>query len=147
MRPADKRELVTYVRTEHGLSIRRACQAFGLSRAVYCYQPKESGDGPVIETLVRLAGQFPRFVSGKLFPLVRRQHPTWNHKRVHRVYCALKLNLHRKGMKRLPSRHPERLMVPAAANVCWPVDFMSDVLMSGQRFRTFNVLDDFNREV
>ena len=24
---------------------------------------------------------------------------------------------------------------------------MSDVLMNGQRFRTFNVLDDFNREV
>ena len=38
------------------------------------------------------------------------------------------------------------MSVPVAANVCWSVDFMSDVLMSGQRFRTFNVLDDFNRE-
>ena len=26
-------------------------------------------------------------------------------------------------------------------------DFMSDALMHGQRFRTFNVLDDFSREV
>jgi transposase InsO family protein len=50
------------------------------------------------------------------------------------------------GQKRLPSRRPEKLAVPVAANVCWSVDFMSDVLMSGQRFRTFNLLDGFNRE-
>lgn len=146
MRPADKRELVTYVHVEHGLSLRRACQAFSLSRSVYGYQPKETDDGLVIEALVRLAEQYPRFGFGKLFPLVRREQPTWNHKRVHRVYRALKLHLRRKGKKRLPSRHPEKLAVPAAANLCWSVDFMSDVLMSGQRFRTFNVLDDFNRE-
>jgi putative transposase len=138
--------LVTYVHVEHGLSLRRACQAFSLSRSVYGYQPKETDDGLVIEALVRLAEQYPRFGFGKLFPLVRREQPTWNHKRVHRVYRALKLHLRRKGKKRLPSRHPEKLAVPAAANLCWSVDFMSDVLMSGQRFRTFNVLDDFNRE-
>ena len=147
MRPADKRELVTYGRLEHGLSLRRACHAFGLSRSVYGYQPKDPDDGLVIETLVSLAEKFPRYGFGKLFSLVRRQQPAWNHKRVYRVYCALKLNLRRKGKKRLPSRHPEKLVVPAAANVCWSVDFMSDVLMNGQRFRTFNVLDDFNREV
>jgi putative transposase len=58
----------------------------------------------------------------------------------------LKLHLRRKGKKRLPTRHPEKLAVPAAANLRWSVNFMSDALMSGQRFRTFNVLDDFNRE-
>jgi len=146
VRPDDKRDLVTYVRIEHGLSLRRACNAFGLSRALYCYQPKASEDGLVIETLASLAERFPRFGFGKLFPLVPRQQPTWNHKRVYHVYCELKLNLRRKGKKRLPSRHPEKLAVPAAANMCWSVDFMSDVLMSGQRFRTFNVLDDFNWE-
>ena len=146
MRPDDKRELVTYVHTEHGLSVRSACHAFRLSRTVYGYQPSPSDDGLIIETLVSLAEQFPRYGFGKLFPLVRRQQPAWNHKRVYRVYCVLKLNLRRKGKKRLPSRHPEKLAVPMAANVCWSVDFMSDVLMSGQRFRTFNVLDDFNRE-
>jgi putative transposase len=61
----------------------------------------------VIETFVSLAEEFPRGGFGKLFSLVRRQQPTWNHKRVYRVYCALKLNLRRKGKKRLPSRHPE----------------------------------------
>lgn len=32
-------------------------------------------------------------------------------------------------------------------NQCWSMDFMSDALMCGRRFRTFNVVDDFNREV
>ena len=82
MRPADKRELVTYTHVEHGLSLRRACQAFSLSRSVYGYQPKESDDELVIEALVRLAEKHPRFGFGKLFPLLRREQPMWNHKRV-----------------------------------------------------------------
>ena len=32
-------------------------------------------------------------------------------------------------------------------NECWSADFMSDALWGGRRFRTFNVVDDFNREV
>lgn len=39
------------------------------------------------------------------------------------------------------------MMVPMKANHCWPMDFMSDALMCGCRFKTFNVVDDFNREV
>jgi transposase InsO family protein len=38
-------------------------------------------------------------------------------------------------------------MVPLAPNQVWSADFMSDALYGGTRFRTFNVLDDFNREI
>lgn len=62
------------------------------------------------------------------------------------MYCELKLNFRRKGKKRLPNRNPKPLAVPAAANICWSIDFMSDALYDGRRFRTFNVVDDFNRE-
>jgi putative transposase len=91
--------------------------------------------------------RYPRYGFGKLFPLIRRQGHTWNHKRVYRIYCALKLNMRRKGKKRLPNRHPEPLRVPESINQCWSADFMSDALWSGRRFRTFNVVDDFNREI
>ncbi len=32
-------------------------------------------------------------------------------------------------------------------NECWSADFMSDALWGDRRFRTFNVVDDFNREL
>ena len=38
------------------------------------------------------------------------------------------------------------LAVPAAVNAVWSVDFMSDSLYDGRRFRTLNVLDEGVRE-
>jgi len=38
------------------------------------------------------------------------------------------------------------LVAPAQPNRVWSADFMSDALYNGVRFRSFNVLDDFNRE-
>lgn len=68
---------------------------------------------------------------------------TWNHKRVYRVHCSLKLNILRKGKKRLPKRAPAPLVCPERINSCWSIDFMSDALVCGRRFRTFNAVDDF----
>ena len=47
----------------------------------------------------------------------------------------------------MPARVKQPLAVPEAANVCWSLDFTSDVLPDGRRFRTLNVLDDYNREL
>jgi putative transposase len=71
---------------------------------------------------------------------------TWNHKRVWRVYYQLKLNHRCCGKKRLPSRDLAALCIGDAMNVCWSADFMSDTLWDGRCFRTFNVVDDCNRE-
>jgi len=46
----------------------------------------------------------------------------------------------------LPVRNPSPLVTPEALNQSWSVDFMHDALVCGRRFRTFNVVDDFNRE-
>ena len=128
------------------MSIRAACRIISISRTVYRYQPDKSRDEPVIKALQELAARYPRYGFGKMFPILRRQGHRWNHKRVYRVYCELKLNMRRKGKKRLPNRNPEPLSIPGKANQCWSIDFMSDVLWGGFRFRTFNVVDDYNRE-
>lgn len=134
------------MRCDYGLSMRQSCSALALSRAVYRYKPRPRDDSPLIEALLTLAERYPRYGFGKLFSVLRRHGHRWNHKRVYRVYCLLKMNLRRKGKRRLPSRNPKPLAVPPAANVCWSIDFMHDALSNGQRFRTFNVLDDFSRE-
>ncbi len=51
-----------------------------------------------------------------------------------------------KAKKRLVRVDKLPLEAPQQLNVCWSIDFMTDSLQSGRRFRTFNVLDDFNRE-
>ena len=57
------------------------------------------------------------------------------------------LNLPRRRTKRLPARVKQPLAVPPSTNVCWSLDFTSDVLTDGRRFRTLNVLDDYNRQL
>ena len=81
-----------------------------------------------------------------MFQKIRQSKHRWNHKRVYRVYCELQLNLRRKPKKRLPVREKIPLAQPASINLSWSMDFMSDALMNGKRFRTMNILDDYNRE-
>jgi len=117
-----------------------------LRRSVYRYRRRPSRDGEIIAGLLDLAHRRPEEGFPKLFKRLRRQGRRWGHNRVHRVYCSLKLNKRRKGKRRLPTRNPAPLQVSQTMNECWSADFMSDALWDGRRYRTFNVVDDFNRE-
>jgi len=120
----------------------------GLSRSAW-YKPLVDWlerDRQLAEQLSELADRKPGLGFWKLFRRLRRRGHDWNHKRVWRVYCLLKLNRRRRAKKRVPARDPLPLMVPSRPNQVWSADFMSDALYQGVRFRTFNVLDDFNRE-
>lgn len=126
--------------------MRQACDLFQLSRRVYYYQPCANNDGELKEALQQLAKQYPRYGYWKLYHLLRQQGWPVNHKRVYRLYHLLGLKMRRKTKKRLADRIKQPLTVAKQPNECWSMDFMSDSLHSGRRFRTFNVLDDFNRE-
>jgi putative transposase len=130
----------------HGTSERRACRVVGLSRSVKRYEYKRRDDGEVIDALARLAERHPRFGFRKLFILLRKAGHGWNHKRVWRVYCSMKLNLRRRCKKRYQPAAPAPLLQPIRPNQGWSADFMSDALSDGRVFRTFNVIDDYNRE-
>jgi len=59
----------------------------------------------------------------------------------------MNLHMRRRAKRRLPKRQRAELYVPALPDTVWSADFVSDALHTGKRFRTFNVTDDFNREV
>lgn len=138
--------MVDYAREEHSLSTRAACEIVGISRSSYLYRPDMTRDEPVIAAIQEVIEDNPGYGFPKMYKTLRRRGHSWNHKRVHRVYCLLKLNKRRKAKRRLPSRNPLPLAQPAVANESWSMDFMSDALECGRRFRTLNIVDDFNRE-
>ena len=130
------------------MSVSRGCHCVGLSRGAYYKGPVDWGvrDAELIDALNGLVGAHPRWGFWKYFDRLRALGYGWNHKHVHRVYRALGLNQPRRTKRRLPERERIPLLVPQRANQVWSADFMSDALYQGPRFRTFNVIDDFNRE-
>jgi len=130
-----------------GLSERQACKLTGLGRATYRYKPGVKDDGFVRERLRVLAAQRPRFGAPRLTVLLRQELGTVNHKRVERMYREEGLQLPRKkGKKRGTNNRANALFVPSGPNERWSMDFMSDSLCDGRRFRVLTVVDDFTRE-
>ncbi|WP_081303537.1 IS3 family transposase [Gilliamella sp. WF3-4] len=100
----------------------------------------------IISVLNAITDWHLRWGFPKCFNRIRKLSYQWNHKRVYRVYCELKLNLKTKRKQRMPPREPEKLLAPNKQGECWSMDFMSDSSRNQRRFRTFNVIDDFNRD-
>jgi putative transposase len=133
---------------EHGLSIRRACRALRIGRSTFYKKPTREIDDDrlVVDALNAVVEAKPRWGFWKCFGRLRLNGHRWNHKRVWRVYCDLRLNIPRRTKKRVPKRVRQPLEIEMVPNAVWAVDFMSDALYRSTRFRTLNVLDEGVRE-
>lgn len=133
-------------KTESSISTVRACRIVGLSTSAAYYKSRKD-DSEIIAKLQSLAEKHPTRGFGVYYGRIRNEGLIWNHKRVKRVYDLLRLNIRRKHKRRLPGREKITLEQPDSINKKWSMDFMSDALTDGRKFRTFNLIDDFNREV
>ena len=141
-----KRSIILEMQTERPKDISKACRVLRLSRSSLHYQSIKD-DEWVIKRLETLAKDHPIEGFWKCYGRIRNAGDIVNHKRLHRVYKEMKLPLRRKVKKRLPARVKEPLELPEAFTKTWSIDFMSDALSNGTKFRSFNVIDDYNREV
>lgn len=132
--------------TKHGLSERRACTLAELDRSTFQYQKRSKGDDALRTRLRDLAGERRRFGYRRLGILLEREGLYANHKKIFRIYREEGLAVRRRrGRKRaVGTRRP--ILLPAGANHRWSLDFVSDALSDGRRFRTLCVVDDFTRE-
>ncbi|MCF2133409.1 MULTISPECIES: IS3 family transposase [Mycetohabitans] len=148
LRPSRRREMALHAVSSRGISIRLACEAFGISQSCYRYVGLRNAENEEIANwLLRLIDNHRNWGFGLCFLYLRNVKGFgWNHKRVYRIYRELELNLRIKPRKRLVRQVPEPLSVPTAVNQFWSMDFMHDPLTDGRSIRLFNVIDDFNRE-
>ncbi|WP_260291990.1 IS3 family transposase [Sphingobacterium sp. JUb56] len=144
--PVEKREIVGYALEYFGMSLRQACSSFNISTSVYRYVAKRKDDTEVIDQLSILAELHRTWGFWMMYHRLRKLQYMWNHKRVYRIYTAMRLNMRNKRKKRLPTRVKAPLLCPIGPNITWSLDFMQDTLACGKTIRTLNVIDDFSRE-
>ncbi len=132
----------------HGWPLRRSFSCVGLSTTAWYAPPLDwkVRDSELTAAIAGFVEAHPSRGFWKCSDHLRKTHPDWNSKRIYRVYKAMNLNLRRATKRRLPKRERVALYVAALPDMVWSVDFMSDALTCGRRFRTFNAVDYFNRQ-
>ena len=144
--PAVKREAVAHLQVVLGVSERRACSMIGCVRMTVRYRTQRPDDGALRERLRALAQERRRFGYRRLHVLLRREGHVVNHKRLFRVYREERLMVRKRGGRKRAIGMRAPLAVPHGLNQRWSLDFLSDQMTSGQRFRILAVVDDGTRE-
>lgn len=123
------------------MSERRACRVIGCQRMTVRYRSRRRADPKLRERLVALARERRRFGYRRLLIFLRREGFVVNHKRLFRLYREERLMVRKRGGRKraLGSRTP--MPVPARPNELWALDFVSDQLVSGRRFRILAIYD------
>lgn len=148
--PAAKKEAAEYLRQKYGdqgVSERRACRVIGLPRSTKRYEPKEAPLNQQIKgKLIELAAKKPRYGCPRLHQLLLREGFTINHKRTERLYREEGLSLRKiNKKKRYKSELRVLLAQPSNPDEIWAMDFVSDQLASGERFRSLTIIDIYTR--
>jgi putative transposase len=134
------------VREAHGISKRRACLLLGADRSTVRYRSIRPDDGTLRARLRSLARERRRFGYRRLGLLLAREGLRPNHKKLRRLYREERLQVRRRGGRKRARGAGGKMAVPDGPNQRWSLDFASDTLADGRRFRILCVVDDFSRE-
>jgi len=146
VKPAERRPVVRYLIERHALSERAACRLVRLGRTTYRYTGRGDKDAALRARLKALASQYPRYGYLMLHSLLKSEGLVQNKKRTYRLYTEASLQVRTKRRKKL-YRPRQVLTTPDSVNTRWSMDFVSDQLSNGRRFRVLNVVDDYSREL
>ena len=94
-----------------------------------------------------IASHWKRFGYRRIHMMLQREGVHINHKKVYRLYKKAGLALKRKLKRKIYAKRgtPDRshLLGP---NDRWSMDFVSDITVTGRRFRIFALIDEITRE-
>src|SRR5713226_3887556 len=137
--PTVRREAVTQLRVGFEVSERRACTALEVDRSSVRYRSSRPDDAMARARLRELAAIRRRFGYRRLHILMSREGLLMNHKKFRRLYREERLQVRRRGGRKraLGTRAP--MAIPQGLNQRWSLDFLSDTLADGRRFRILAV--------
>ena len=144
--PAAERKAVAHLVDAYGMSERRACKAIGCCRMTMRYQTTRADDGGLRRRMKAIAHERRRFGYRRLHVVLKREGYMINHKKLFRLYREEKLAVRRRGGRKRAIGTRAPMLVPIAPNERWSLDFVSDQLTDGRRFRILTVVDDCTRE-
>ena len=131
----------------HGLSQRRACTLVSVSRMVMGYSPRPNDlNDRLRQRLKELAEKHRRYGHIRLYVLIRREGLVVNHKRTERIYRAEGLSLRIRRRRKFATVVRNPLPPAIRPNERWAMDFISDSLWCGRKFRTLSIVDTYSRE-
>lgn len=146
MKPTARKHIAKYLIKQFKISERSACRLTGLSRTAFRYKAKPPSDDALRKRLKTLAARYSRYGYLMLHSLLKREGLVQNRKHTYRLYTEEGLQVRTKQRKKL-QRQRLTMNIPRRVNERWSMDFVSDQLANGRRFRVFNVVDDFTREM
>jgi putative transposase len=142
-----RRQLVSLLLAEYRVSERRACATVFLQRTVYRYVGHPRDDRAVRQRLKEIAETRVRYGFPRIQILLRREGWRDNHKRTYRIYKEEGLNLRSKRPRRnKTAAHRQQRPLLTGPHQCWSMDFVSDQLFDGRRFRALTLVDNYSRE-
>ena len=146
VKPTNKKLVISQLRQSHQLSERTACNLVGLSRNGYRYKAKISSDELLTKRIKTLAVKYPRYGYLLLHALLKTEGLVINKKQTYRLYRQENLQVRIKKRNKI-QRDREPMEIPKQVNERWSMDFVSDQLSYGRRFRILNIVDDCTREL
>lgn len=144
MTASQRRRAVDHLKSRK-VSERRACRLTGFSSSAAWYQRKGRNDSALRARLKTLAEHYSRYGYPTLHGMLKDEGLVINPKRTYRIYREEGLQVRTKRRKKL-NRPQVPMVVPGRVNERWSMDFVSDQLANGRRFRVLNIVDDFSRE-
>ena len=132
--------------TERAMGVTRACGLVGISRSLFYYESTRASDAELTERMAAIAATKRRYGYRRIHVLVRREGWMANHKKIWRLYSLAGLSVRRRKRKRIAAVERAVRPLPSGPNQSWSMDFVSDGLAYGRRFRCLNVVDDYTRE-
>jgi putative transposase len=126
------------------ISERKACEIFEIHRTVARHESNKD-DQELEEEIKRIAYKKKRYGYRMIYDVIRKEHKV-NHKKIYRLYSKLGLKYRIKKKKKKYTGEKVPLIIPDKINERWSMDFVSDSLYNGRKFRVFNLIDDLSRE-